>query len=100
MKVSQEACSKIVKLTDAGSLITVLANINLPAYDGLLFQLSHTRQVALQWKPVHCGIFGNTKANELAKLRAKNIHPLNKISYDEKAMVIRTVMNELLVSPG
>lgn len=59
----------------------------------MLFQLSRTRQIALKWITAHCVVPGNEKADELAKLSAKEDQPLNKINYEEKATVIKTIVN-------
>ncbi|XP_060572511.1 uncharacterized protein LOC132730568 [Ruditapes philippinarum] len=54
--------------------------------------MSQTRQIAFQWIPAHCGIPGNEKADELAKLGAEGDQPMNHISYNEKTTTIKAAM--------
>jgi ribonuclease HI len=87
-----EDCWQIVILTDALSVLQALENHKLPVLSEVLSRMSNTRKIALQWIPAHCGIPGNEKADELAKLGAEGDQPVNKISYEEKTTTIKAAM--------
>ncbi|XP_060571271.1 ribonuclease H-like [Ruditapes philippinarum] len=72
--------------------ISALEHHQLPELSEVLSRMSQTRQIALQWIPAHCGIPGNEKADELAKLGAEGDQPMNHISYKEKTTTIKAAM--------
>ena len=49
------------------------------------------KQVVLRWVPGHCGIPGNKRVNELAKLGARGEQPNNSASFMEKKTLIKAV---------
>jgi len=89
---SPEDCPQTVILTDTLSVLQALENHQLPDLSKVLSRMSQTRQVALQWIPAHCGIPGNEKADELAKLGAECVQHKNHISFKEKTTTIKAAM--------
>lgn len=63
----------------------------MPALARLLYQLSHTKQVALQWIPAHCAKPGYEK-DDLVKLGDEGDQPTIVCGYVEKAAVIKTAL--------
>ena len=84
---------KAVILTDALSVISALKNHKRVDYDSLREKLQSLRskftEVAVQWIPSHCGLQGNERADELAKIGASKVQTDEGASYQE----IRTRIN-------
>lgn len=80
IEVSPEACSRIVILTDALSILKAISStgyLHLPDY--LIQDKKHTSGY-----PAYFGIPENEEADELAKLGDKEVQPLNKIAMRRK----------------
>ena len=58
----------VVFLTDSKSVLDALACHGEHELRVKLSKLGESRRVVLQWIPAHCGISGNEKADELAKV--------------------------------
>ena len=88
---STEVVSNVVFLTDALSVIEALTNNKAPQLAKTMQQLSTSCKVAIQWIPAHCGVPGNEKADQLAKLGAQSEQPEVCVSYKEKTTIIKSL---------
>ena len=59
----------------------------------LLCDLSQGANVAVQWIPAHCGLYGNEEADRLAKHGSSLKQQHNKISYREAKTLIKREVN-------
>ena len=65
-----------------------------------LGQLQTNNTLALQWIPAHCGLFGNEKADRLAKDGSSKPQPPAKISFQETKTLLKNSTNKACVSVG
>ena len=87
-------CQQVVFLSDALSVLEATAGDKLPRLAGSLHDVMQHRRVVLQWVPAHCGLPGNEKADELAKLGAKGRQQDNSVTFQEKKTLIRAALGQ------
>lgn len=88
---SEEEITSVVFLTDARSVLEALQNNNTPTLAQAINKLGTSLNVALQWIPSHCGVPGNEEADKLAKIGAQQEQPDNRMTYREKATIIKAL---------
>ena len=76
--------SECVSVSSCGSIF-----VFAPEHD-----VAQHRRVVLQWVPVHCGLPGNEKADELAKPGAKGRQQDNSVTFQEKKTLIRAALGQ------
>ena len=88
---TEDTCEQVVIFTDALSVLQALENGKCPDLTEALQELCRRRKTILQWIPAHCGICGNERADELAKLGSKKPQSENAVTYSEKRSLIRAL---------
>lgn len=78
-------------MKDARSVLEALQSNNVPELAQAVNKLGSFRNVALQWIPSHCGVPGNEEADKLARLGAQLEQPDNRVTYKEKATIIKAL---------
>jgi len=87
--------TQVVFLTDALSVLQAYNSDRLPSLKKALNNINSLRTV-LQWIPSHCGIEGNEKADDLAKLGADQEQEDNAVSLAE----LNTITKALYRNPA
>ena len=86
----------IVLLSDAKSVLQALHNLRNRAHSNLkasLLQLGlSAQQIVLQWLPGHCNIWGNTRADQLAKEGSQLEQLDGGSSYAESKTLVKAAM--------
>ena len=83
----------IVFLTDASSVVDALKHnkdkeLNNPSQ--AVNDLCETNNVVIQWIPSHCGLYGNDKADSLAKEASRSEQTNEPTSYNEEKTLIKS----------
>ena len=92
---SADRTTQVVFLTDALSVLQAYNSDRLPSLKKALNNIKSLRTV-LQWIPSHCGIEGNDKADDLAKLGAAKEQEDNAVSLAE----LNTITKALFRTPA
>ena len=90
MATRADRTTQVVFLTDALSVLQAYNSDRLPSLKKALNNIKSLRTV-LQWIPSHCGIEGNDKADELAKLGAAQDQKDNAVSLAELNNIIKAL---------
>ena len=87
----------IVFLSDASSVVEALQRNRDKELNNLsqaISNLNEYHNVAIQWIPSHCGLYGNEKADILAKEASKSEQTDKATSYEEEKTLIKRKMQE------
>ena len=88
----------IVFLTDASSVVEALKRNRDKELNDLsqaIHKLSENHKVVIQWIPSHCGLYGNEKADALAKEASRSEQTDEATSYEEEKTLIKRKQQEL-----
>ena len=87
----------IVFLSDALSVVEALKRNNHKELNNLsqaILNLCEHHIVVIQWIPSHCGLYGNEKADSLAKEASSSEQPEEATSYEEEKTLIKRNQQE------
>lgn len=90
IKNSVDHNMQVVFLTDALSTLHAYNSCKLPQLERALSEIQ-CLQIVLQWVPSHCGILGNEKADQMAKIGAKEKQPNDPVSLTESKTIIKSL---------
>ena len=87
----------IVFLSDASSVVDALKrnrHKELNSLSQAVINLCESHKVAIQWIPSHCGLYGNEKADTLAKEASSSEQTNEATSYEEEKTLIKRKIQE------
>ena len=87
----------IVFLSDASSVVDALKRNRHKELNNLskaIMNLCESHKVAIQWIPSHCGLYGNEKADTLAKEASSSQQTDEATSYEEEKTLIKRKIQE------
>ena len=88
---------KIVFLSDALSVVDALKQNRHKDLNNLaqtIVNICESHEIAIQWIPSHCGLYGNEKADTLAKIASSSEQTDEATTYEEEKTLIKRKLQE------